>query len=370
MVTENRPSGWYKDPSGQPDMLRWWNGTSWTDDFRPQSEFLQSSSVPQSVPTDVPADAPGDIPVAPPPLSPPPFSFRDEPQSAREQAAAQPTVAASAAPDPWPGSDRPIPQPVAPVRFQTVEPNRTRTRLIAGAVALVVAVAAGVGGYLLGQSGDDDDKATASASANTSPSASASAPTDVASPDGFSGTALVGGKTIPGGQQIVGPNQKMTFTIPTGWTPQVDPKATSEEARYVLNPYACTGRTDNACAKALVVHNLRLLSGGWSELNTLTVGMGQELVKVQTNGTKPPGSLNPIKQKAVKLQGLDGYLALWDVPMLAGQTAPGSYCGVLAVKTAADTTEIAVLQMCVDRTGDAPPVSLLDEIANSVKIKT
>ncbi|MDX6260292.1 MAG: hypothetical protein QOH84_1980, partial [Kribbellaceae bacterium] len=27
----NPPAGWYPDPTGQPDTIRWWNGTQWTN---------------------------------------------------------------------------------------------------------------------------------------------------------------------------------------------------------------------------------------------------------------------------------------------------------------------------------------------------
>ncbi|MGR7001618.1 hypothetical protein ACU686_32210 [Yinghuangia aomiensis] len=38
------------------------------------------------------------------------------------------------------------------------------------------------------------------------------------------------------------------------------------------------------------------------------------------------------------------------------------------MRVSPSTQEIAVLEMCLDRTADAPPVSLMDEIANSVRI--
>ncbi|GAA4963766.1 DUF2510 domain-containing protein [Yinghuangia aomiensis] len=346
MATDNRPSGWYSDPSGQPDMLRWWNGTAWTDDFRPQSDFLQTTGEPQ--------DSANSL--HPPQGPQPPFTM--------QESASQPTVAASSAP--WPGADRPIPAPVTPVRFEAVEPDKTRTRVVALTVAVVLAAAAGIGGYFLGTSGKSDDKAEPS-STSTSPVGS-TAPGDVNSPQGFAGTALAGGKQIPGGQVVTGPKQRVTFSVPAGWTPQVDPKATSEEARYVLSSYPCTGRTGGVCTKGTVVQNLRLLSGGWSDLKSLALGMGQELITVQSGGTKPPGVTGPLKQAPVQIQGLDGYLALWDLPMVAGQTAPSSYCGILTVRVSPSTSEIAVLEMCLDRTADAPPVSLMDEIANSVRV--
>src|ERR1700709_959180 len=27
----NPPAGWYPDPTGQPNTIRWWNGTKWTN---------------------------------------------------------------------------------------------------------------------------------------------------------------------------------------------------------------------------------------------------------------------------------------------------------------------------------------------------
>lgn len=362
MVTDNRPSGWYRDPSGRPDTLRWWTGTSWTDDYRAQSDFVQPSG----------ADAPG-TPHEPPPAGPQPGFAVQETVSSR------PTVSAGApswtptadvgASAPWPGSDRPIPQPVASVQFEAVEPNRVKKRVIISIVTVIVAVVTGIGGYLIGTSGDDDGGGGAS-SASGSPSGSPSVlPNDVMSPEGFAGTPLLGGTPIDGGQVVTGPKGKMTFSVPAGWTPQVNPKATSEEARFVLDPYQCTGRVDNMCARGFVVQNLRLLSGGWSDLPSLTLGMGQELISAQGGGSAPPGVTGPVKHKPITLQGHDGYLALWDLPMLAGKTAPSSYCGVLTVRTAANSPEIAVLQICLDRTSEAPQASLMDRIANSIAMQ-
>ncbi|MGR7001617.1 hypothetical protein ACU686_32205 [Yinghuangia aomiensis] len=203
-----------------------------------------------------------------------------------QESASQPTVAASSAP--WPGADRPIPGPVTPVRFEAVEPNKTRTRVVALTIAVVLAAAAGIGGYFLGTSGKSDDKAEPS-STSTSPAGSTN-PGDVNSPQGFAGTALAGGKQIPGGQVVTGPKQRVTFSLPTGWTPQVDPKATSEEARYVLSSYPCTGRTGGALHQGHGRAEPASAERGWSDLKSLALGMGQELITVQSGGTKPPAS--------------------------------------------------------------------------------
>lgn len=37
------PFGWYPDPAGSP-MLRWWNGTAWTDRLEPARPELQPAA--------------------------------------------------------------------------------------------------------------------------------------------------------------------------------------------------------------------------------------------------------------------------------------------------------------------------------------
>ena len=31
----NMPPGWYPDPSGDPSLMRWWDGEDWAGDFAP-----------------------------------------------------------------------------------------------------------------------------------------------------------------------------------------------------------------------------------------------------------------------------------------------------------------------------------------------
>ncbi|AXM92207.1 scramblase [Bifidobacterium bifidum] len=35
----NMPPGWYPDPSGDPSLMRWWDGEEWTGDFAPAQQM-------------------------------------------------------------------------------------------------------------------------------------------------------------------------------------------------------------------------------------------------------------------------------------------------------------------------------------------
>ncbi|GAA1682660.1 hypothetical protein GCM10009745_28730 [Kribbella yunnanensis] len=49
----NPPAGWYPDPTGQPDTIRWWNGKQWTN--RTEKETVGSTE-PETVDEPVPAE--------------------------------------------------------------------------------------------------------------------------------------------------------------------------------------------------------------------------------------------------------------------------------------------------------------------------
>lgn len=34
----NMPPGWYPAPSGDPSLMRWWDGEEWTGDFVPAQQ--------------------------------------------------------------------------------------------------------------------------------------------------------------------------------------------------------------------------------------------------------------------------------------------------------------------------------------------
>lgn len=34
----NMPPGWYPDPSGDPALMRWWDGEEWVGDFAPAQQ--------------------------------------------------------------------------------------------------------------------------------------------------------------------------------------------------------------------------------------------------------------------------------------------------------------------------------------------
>ncbi|MFJ9696495.1 hypothetical protein [Kitasatospora sp. NPDC101183] len=271
-----------------------------------------------------------------------------------------PIPAATAPTQPSPGLPPVKPVPTSVV-FETVEPDRGKKRVLLAVGAVVLAVVMAGGGYLVGHQGStSDDSPKAGPVTPSGPAA------DPKSPNGFMGTALTGGQQLAGGRQITGQDSKMNFMLPQEWQVQVDAKAPNE-IRYAVNPYACVGHGGGACTRGIVVQNLRVLNGGWSDPKSLVLGMGQLLYNSRY-GADSPTPPEPVKQSPVKIQGMDGYLALWHVPMSSGSSAPDSYCGVLEVTPAAGATTVPVLQICLDQAAEAPPLALMDQIANTVKI--
>ncbi|MFI6152321.1 hypothetical protein ACIBCA_06485 [Kitasatospora sp. NPDC051170] len=279
-----------------------------------------------------------------------PFQAAASPQS-------QPRPEPVASPSPGLPPVKPVPTSVV---FETVEPNRGKKRVLLAVGAVVLSAVMATGGYLVGHKGSGPGTKAADPAKPSAPAA------DPKSPNGFMGTALTGGQQLPGGRQITGQDSKMNFMLPQEWQVQVDAKAPNE-IRYAVNPYACVGHGSGACTRGLVVQNLRVLNGGWSDPKSLVLGMGQLLYNARY-GSDSPTPPEPVKQSPVKIQGLDGYLALWHVPMSSNSSAPDSYCGVLEVTPSPGATTVPVLQICLDQAAEAPPLALMDQIANTVKI--
>ncbi|MEE1784821.1 DUF2510 domain-containing protein [Streptomyces sp. SP17BM10] len=373
MTTGSAPSGWYDDPSGQPNTLRWWDGSTWTDKIQakpggavgaPADATPGRDAAAAAAPTAVAAPAPGPAAAPPTPTMPalPTQSAAPGPQSGPAPQPVQPQVQQPAPqpnPLPGPGPAASAPQPIpTSVVFETVDPKRGRNRLLLAVGAVVLSLAMAGAGYVVGHKTGGSPK--------DSPTTAAAAAGDPKSPNGFMGTALTGGQPLAGGRQVTGQDGKMNFMVPQDWQVQNDAK-TPTDVRYAVNPYACVGHGNGACTRGLVVQNLRVFNGGWSDPKSLVLGMGQLLYNSRY-GSEPPTPPEPVKQSAVKIQGLDGYLALWHVPMSSGSSTPDSYCGVLEVTPAAGATTVPVLQICLDQAAEAPPLTVMDQIANSVKI--
>ncbi|WP_380285472.1 DUF2510 domain-containing protein [Kitasatospora purpeofusca] len=342
MTTGSTPAGWYDDPSGQLHTERWWDGSAWSGRTRPTTAADATTA---------PAGTAGSIP-----NQGAPGAFGPAPS-----VAATPTVTAPAAPaaSTAPAAPR---QPFTPtsVVFETVEPNTTRRRVLLGVGAVLLSVVMAGGGYVVGNRTADKTGATPSAGGTAGPTA------DPKSPNGFMGTALTGGQQFPGAKAVTGQDSKMNFMLPADWQVQTDAKNPTD-VRYAVSPYACVGHGSGACTRGLVVQNLRVFNGGWSDPKSMVLGMGQLLYNTRF-GSDAPTPPEPVKQSAVKIQGMDGYLALWHVPMTNGSSTPDAYCGVLEVTPAAGATTVPVLQICLDQSTEAPPLALMDQIANSVKI--
>ncbi len=339
MTTGNTPAGWYDDPSGQPNTERWWDGSTWSGRTRPKAAADTATVTSGTSGTAPGQGVPGAFGPAP-------------------SVAATPTVVSPAA------TAAPVaPQPFTPtsVVFETVEPNTTRRKVLLGVGAVVLSVVMAGAGYVVGHR-TADKTTTPQAGGSGAPAATA----DPKSPNGFMGTALTGGQQFPGGKPVTGQDSKMNFMLPADWQVQSDAKNPTD-VRYAVSPYACVGHGNGACTRGLVVQNLRVLNGGWADPKSMVLGMGQLLYNTRF-GSEAPTPPEPLKQSAVKIQGLDGYLALWHVPMSSGSSTPDAYCGVLQVTPAAGATTVPVLQICLDQATEAPPLALMDQIANSVKI--
>lgn len=426
MTSGSMPSGWYDDPSGEAGRLRWWDGTSWTEHFHSTdtltakteaagaTDTVQLATVRPGTPADNPpkslplskpagssprpvtaakpvaaakdaptakikpvtaasADAPGPVSAAIPAPVPPSPSLPEPvpvPQDQRQfgLAVQQPQPVISTRPatgTSQPGVSRPVvPQSVV---FETVDPNSGRKRLLFGAGALVLAVATAIGGYFLGTSHSSHGGSKTVAGPSTSPGPAQVTGGNPNSPDGFMGTAIVGGKSIAGGQKLGGPTNKMTFSVPSGWQAQYDPTAPGD-LRYAVDPYVCSGHGTGDCQRGLVVANTRSLVGSWTTPQALVIGMGQVRYAAQL-GLKTVTAVQPMKQQAFTLDGRPAYLALWHVPLLSSSAVvPDSYCGVLTVTPAPGAKVLPVLQICLDDSQSGPALATMDQIADSVQV--
>ena len=254
-----------------------------------------------------------------------------------------------------------VPQSVV---FETVDPRFTTKWILFGTVSAVLAIAMGIGGYLLGASHGHSGTIAGPSASSVRTGITGGNP---ASPNGFMGTAIVGGKAITGGQVVSGASNEISFSVPAGWQAQYDP-TTPGDLRWAIDPYLCAGRGTGNCRRGLVVADSRALVGSWTTARALVIGMG-ELRYVDQLGVKAAPDVPPVKQQALTLDGRPGYLALWHVPLLSSAAGvPDSYCGVMTVTPSPKARTLPVLQICLDDSQSAPALATMDQIANSVQV--
>lgn len=71
-MSRQAPAGWYPDP-GEPDQLRWWDGTEWaTDTVAPRTSVAVDDPEPAAAPAPAPAPAPTSSPNPAPAPTPAP----------------------------------------------------------------------------------------------------------------------------------------------------------------------------------------------------------------------------------------------------------------------------------------------------------
>ncbi len=125
MTTGSTAAGWYTDPT-DPRLIRWWDGSAWTDHTQPNPSAPAAPALPSVAPLEMPvssapyvpppfADPAPARPVAADPAPPRPVATDPVPVSARRAAA--PAVPAPAVADPLPSprssvSSLPISEPV------------------------------------------------------------------------------------------------------------------------------------------------------------------------------------------------------------------------------------------------------------------
>ncbi|NUU20027.1 MAG: DUF2510 domain-containing protein [Streptomycetaceae bacterium] len=139
MTTGDRSAGWYPDPEGPANGVRWWDGSGWGE---------RRAAAPSAGP---PAAHGGD-----PAYRPPEFDSV------------------------WPSGVRSVgldPVPPRRVVFEAIEPDRRRRRAALLVGGLVLALVAAAGGYFWGTSGGDD--AAPAAQGSPSGAAAGSSPMEV-----------------------------------------------------------------------------------------------------------------------------------------------------------------------------------------------
>ena len=80
----NPVQGWYADPEGS-DQLRWWDGTQWSDQFRPAPTGNQTTSDTPSEPTAQVEFPPTGAPVQAPTATTPPAATKPKAQPPASQ---------------------------------------------------------------------------------------------------------------------------------------------------------------------------------------------------------------------------------------------------------------------------------------------
>ncbi|MBC2866730.1 DUF2510 domain-containing protein [Streptomyces mexicanus] len=334
------PPGWYPDPSA-PHLVRWWDGTAWTDHRRPAET----------------------------PPEPPQPVFRQQPQprqQAHQPQPLRPDEGQPVRPDhgqvmpPAPWSAPPSgPSPVPAAGGRT---SRLRVVVPAAAgTALVAAIAAGA--VLLTRNGGDGTGAVpATASASATSTATASAP--AAPSDAPPSPPTSGDDPSVAVDQLNG----ITLPVPDGWE-KPDRPVDDDVVMTTVGTYDCPAGT-SFCRHGQVSTHTSIAADGTTP-EALAKGdiadAADTAYERNGAGERLYGGITShqlVKSGQVAVAGRAGYFVRWRVHTAQG---PGGYVESLAFPSSVGTQAPLVVRFALDAGPDGPPLSDIDTITRGIR---
>ncbi|MFD0543199.1 DUF2510 domain-containing protein [Streptomyces mexicanus] len=344
------PPGWYRDSSA-PHLVRWWDGTAWTDHRRP-------------------AETPPEQPQPVSPEQPQPV-FPHQPQQARQPQPGRPDEGQPV----WPGQGQPMPpapwsaSPSGPSPVPAVGGRTLRLRVgVAAAAGTVLVAAIAAGAVLLTRNGGDGTGAApATASATTTSTTTASAP---AAPSDAPPSPPASADDPSGDDPSVAVDQLngITLPVPDGWE-KPDRPVDDDVVMTTVGTYDCPAGT-SFCRHGQVSTHTPIAADGTTP-EALAKGdiadAADTAYERNGAGERLYGGITShqlVKSGQVAVAGRAGYLVRWRVHTARG---PGGYVESLAFPSSVGTQAPVVVRFALDAGPDGPPLSDIDTITRGIR---